>query len=173
MKWFVLGIIVTLIVLSAAAYIYLAQGFVSARADVKPGMMDSWLGSAMDASTSRHAPKLTNPAPDTQETLLAGAKIYASSCGICHGTPADHDSKLGKSFYPPVPQFFGDDPPDMKENENFYIIKHGVRMTAMPAWGDLLSDQQIWQTVALLKHIDQKSVPAEVQQELNASQARQ
>jgi thiosulfate dehydrogenase len=171
-KWFVLGIIATLIAVSAAAYIYLEQGYVSARADVKPGMMDSWLGSAMDASTSRHAPKVPNPLPDAPDTLLTGAKIYASRCGVCHGTPLDKDSKLGKGFYPPAPQFFGDDPPDMKENENFYIIKHGIRMTAMPTWSDILNDQQIWQTVALLKHIDQKSLPAEVQQELNASQAR-
>lgn len=173
MKWFVLGIIVTLVVLCAIAYIYLEQGFVSARADVKPGTMDSWLGSAMDASTTRHAPKLTNPAPDTPDTLLAGARTYTSLCAGCHGTPVDHDSKFGKAFYPPAPQFFGDDPPDMKENENFYIIKHGVRMTAMPAWGDLVSDQQIWQTVALLKHVDQKSVPAEVQRELNAPKSGQ
>lgn len=173
MKLFVLGIIVTLVALALGAYIYLEHGFVSARADVKPGTMDSWLGSAMDASTSRHAPKVTNPSPDTQETLLAGAKLYGSRCGVCHGTPADHDSKLGMAFYPPAPQFFGDDPPDMKENENFYIIKHGVRMTAMPAWTDLLNDQQIWQTVALLKHIDQKNVPAAVQQELNAPKAGQ
>jgi mono/diheme cytochrome c family protein len=172
-KWFVLGIIVTLVALAAAAYIYLEHGFVSARADVNPGMMDSWLGSAMDASTTRHAPKLANPVPDTQDTLLAGAKTYTSVCAGCHGTPADHDSKFGKAFYPPAPQFFGDDPPDMKENENFYIIKHGVRMTAMPSWGDLLNDQQIWQTVAFLKHVDQKNLPAEVQQELNSSKSRQ
>lgn len=169
MKWFVLGIIVTLVVLAAGAYIYLEEGFVSARADMKPGTMDSWLGSAMDASTGRHAPKLSNPAPDTQETLLAGAKTYATFCAGCHGSPADHDSKFGKAFYPPAPQFFGDDPPDMKENENFYIIKHGIRMTAMPTWADLLSDEQIWQTVALLKRVDQKNVPAPVQQQLNAA----
>jgi mono/diheme cytochrome c family protein len=43
----------------------------------------------------------------------------------------------------------------------------------MPSWGDLLNDQQIWQTVAFLKHVDQKNLPAEVQQELNSSKSRQ
>lgn len=166
-KWFVLGIVATLIAISAATFIYLKLGFVSARADVKPGVMDSWLGTAMDASTNRHAPKMMNPVPDTEATLVSAAQVYASRCGVCHGTPSEHDSKLGQAFYPPAPQFFGDDPPDMMEHANFYIIKHGVRMTAMPAWGDLLSDQQIWQTVGLLKRIDNKSLPPAVEQELN------
>jgi thiosulfate dehydrogenase len=169
-KWFVLGMIVILVAISAAAYVYLEQGFVSIRADAGPSPLDRWLGSAMDASAERHAPNVANPAPDNEATLAAAAKVYASRCGECHGTPAERESPLGRAFNPPAPQFFSDDPPDMKENENFYIIKHGVRMTAMPAWNDLLSDEQIWQTVTLLKHINNKSVPAAVEQELNTPQ---
>lgn len=169
-KWFVLGIVATLIALSAAAYIFLEKGFVDARADVQPGAMDSWLGSARDASTERHSPKVTNPVADTQDALLAGAKIYRSQCAICHGSPSDKESVLGGSFNPPAPQFFGNDPPDMPENQNCYIIKHGVRMTAMPAWSKLLSDQQIWQTVDLLRRVNDKNVPPEVVQELNKAE---
>lgn len=166
-KWFVLGIIATLIAISAAAYIYLEQGFVNTRADVNPGALDSWLGSAMDASTGRHAPKVMNRTPDTPETLLAAAKIYGSQCEICHGGPTDKDSKVGASLNPPAPQFFGDEPPDMMENENFYIIKHGVRMTGMPAWGKLLNDEQIWETVDLLKRINDKNLPPAAAQEIS------
>lgn len=172
-RWFVLGIIITLIVLSAAAYIYLELGFVSTRADVKPGALDSWLGTATDASTKRKAPKMANPVPDTQQTLLAAAKIYISRCAICHGSPSDKDSRLGASVYPRAPQFFGDEPPAMMENENFYIIKHGVRMTAMPAWGNVLGDEQIWQTVDLLKHINDKNLPLAVAQELSKPEGAQ
>lgn len=166
-KWFVLGVVATLVALSAAAYIYVEKGFVSARADVQAGALDNWLGSAMDASTARRAPKMTNPIPDTRDALLAGAKIYSSQCSICHGSPSDKESILGGSFNPPAPQFFGDDPPDMAENENYYIIKHGVRMTAMPAWSKLLNEEQIWQMVDLLKHVNDKNLPPEVTQELN------
>lgn len=172
-KWFILGIIATLIALSAATYVYLEKGFVSIRADVKPGALDDWLGSAMDASTKRNAPKMMNPVPDTPDALLASAKLYGSSCGICHGSPAEKNSKIGEAFSPPAPQFFGDDPPAMKENENFYIIKHGVRMTAMPAWGNLLSDQQTWQAVNLLKHINDKDLSPAITEELNKQEGAQ
>ena len=56
------------------------------------------------------------------------------------------------------------DAPDMPENENFYIIKHGVRWTGMPSWNKKLSDAQIWQVVTLLSHLDK--LPDSVNQEL-------
>jgi len=42
---------------------------------------------------------------------------------------------------------------DMPENQNFYILQHGIRWTAMPGWKNVLSDQQIWQLVTLLSHM--------------------
>jgi mono/diheme cytochrome c family protein len=166
LKWFALGVTATVIALTAAAYVYLEKGFADTRADITPGPLDSWLGTAMDASTDRHAPKLTNPVLDTEENLLAAARLYTSNCLLCHGGADGVRSDLGDAVLPPAPQFFGSDPPDMMEDQNFYIIKHGIRMTAMPAWGKLLSEQQVWQTVLLLKHIHDKSVPQAVEQEL-------
>src|SRR5262245_50417761 len=54
-------------------------------------------------------------------------------------------------------------PPQYTEAELFWIIKHGVRNTAMPAWGRQLSDENIWQVVAFLKRLDslQPAVTAE------------
>ncbi len=40
---------------------------------------------------------------------------------------------------------------DMPENQNFYILQHGIRWTAMPGWRNVLSEQQTWQT--FLSHI--------------------
>ena len=164
--WFVLGVVATLIALSAAAYVYLGKGYVDARADIEAGPLDQWLGAAMDASTGRHAPKTMSPVVDTEENLVAAAKVYGAKCVICHGGPAGMRSELGDTFLPPAPQFFGNEPPMMMENENFYIIKHGVRMTAMPAWKTLLDDRQIWQLVLLLKHVNDKSVAPAVAQEI-------
>jgi mono/diheme cytochrome c family protein len=46
----------------------------------------------------------------------------------------------------------------------FWIVKHGIRNTAMPAWGNLLSDEDIWQVVTLVKNFD--SLPDSVSAEL-------
>jgi mono/diheme cytochrome c family protein len=47
-----------------------------------------------------------------------------------------------------------DDMADMPENQNFYILEHGIRWTAMPGWKNVLTTQQIWQTVTFLSHMN-------------------
>ena len=108
---------------------------------------------AVDASTERHAGERKNPAPATEENLVAGAQLYLNHCAGCHGVPSNPDAPFARSFYPPVPAFFKD-APDMPENQNFYIIAHGVRWTGMPAWNKTLTEAQIWQVVTFLSNIE-------------------
>ncbi len=165
MRNLILGIIIGVVALAAAMYVYARLGFVSLRADQNPSALEENVAvGAMDASTERHAPKQQNPLQPTQETLLAGARLYRDKCSDCHGSPVNPSSDYGRSFYPRVPQFMKD-VPDMPEHENFYIIKHGVRWTAMPAWGNIMTDSEIWQVVTLLSRFPEK-LPPEVQDEL-------
>ncbi len=53
--------------------------------------------------------------------------------------------------------------PDMPENQNYYLIKHGMRYSAMPAWVDLVTYQQIWRVVTFLSHTSK--LPDQVQQQ--------
>ena len=43
---------------------------------------------------------------------------------------------------------------EWSERELFWIIKHGIRNTAMPAWAALLADDDIRQVAALVKRFD-------------------
>ena len=47
----------------------------------------------------------------------------------------------------------------MPENQNFYIIQHGVRLSGMPAWKQVLSEQETWQVTTFLSHMDKLPVP--------------
>ncbi len=161
---FIRGVILGAIALAAGLYIYLHYGFVDLRADQKPSALEqNVLGSALDGSTERYAPKQKNPLQPTEENLLAGAKLYRDKCSDCHGSPINPNSDYGLSFNPRVPQFMKQ-APDMPENENFYIIKHGVRWTAMPAWGHVMTDSEIWQVVTLLSRFEK--LPPGVNEEL-------
>ena len=73
------------------------------------------------------------------------------NCAICHGDPTTPKSAV--LLYPPAPQFM-EDAADMPENQNFYIIQHGVRLTGMPGWSKLMSEQDTWKVVAFLSHMD-------------------
>ena len=166
---FVRGVIVGALALAAAAYAYAHFGFIDFRADQGPSRLEEdVLGSAMDKSTERQAPQQKNPLSPTQENLLAGAHLYRDKCSDCHGGPANPNSDYGRSFNPPAPQFMKQ-APDMPENQNFYIIKHGVRWTAMPAWGGIMTDSEIWQLVALLSRFPQ--LPPGVSDELKKAVA--
>lgn len=154
MRNFVLGILFTLIVLVATGIWYSRTGRVNFEADQPPSPFERWFaGGASDASTERHAPRVKNPVPPTEENITAGAQLYVNHCAGCHGTPSNPDSPFARSFNPPVPRFFKH-PPDMPENQNFYIAKYGVRWTGMPAWDKTLGDEQIWQIITFLSHIE-------------------
>jgi thiosulfate dehydrogenase len=163
MKFFLSGCVITLLLLAVGTYVFLSLGFFSFRADQTPsGFEQKYAVQALDASTKRHAPVIKNPVPATDANLLEAVKLYKTNCANCHGDPGDPKPIVGSSFYPPVPRFM-EDAPDMPENENFYIIKHGIRFTGMPGWGNNFSDDQLWKLTAFLSQI--RNLPQSVDQE--------
>ena len=164
MKAFLFGIILTLFVLAAGGYFLLKSGRVSFNADQAPSATERHLAmSAVDASTERNAPEQKNPVPTDEADLIAGAQLYLNHCAGCHGLPSNPESPFGRSFNPPVPAFFKE-APDMPENQNFYIIQHGIRWSGMPAWSKTLNDGQIWQLVTFLSNV--QKLPPSVLKEL-------
>ena len=152
MKGFIFGI-VTMILVLALGLLFALKGFVSMRADNPPSKIEATLaGHAMDASVARAAPKATNPLTADETNLVVGARLYRDHCTLCHGDPAHPKSLLADSLNPPAPQFMND-MADMPENQNFYILQHGIRWTAMPSWKNVLTEQQIWQLVTFLGHM--------------------
>ena len=114
---------------------------------------------ALDASVDRRAPKLANPVQPTEANLLAGMKLYQTNCASCHGDVRQPDSLFADALYPRAPQFIRD-APDMPDDQNFYIIEHGVRLSGMPAWGKILNQQQVWEVTTFLNRMDK--LPPEV-----------
>jgi len=164
MKNFARGILFALIVLALGTWFYFRLGFLDFRADAAPGIESGLAISALKASAARHAPEQKNPIAPTDTNLLDGARLYRDKCADCHGRPDNPVSDYGQSFYPRAPQFMRSHPA-LPENQNFYIIKNGVRWSAMPAWGNIMADSEIWQVVTFLSHLN--SLPAEAQQSLH------
>ncbi|MGA8222221.1 MAG: c-type cytochrome [Candidatus Acidiferrales bacterium] len=154
MRGFLFGIVFTVLVAVVGGFFYLKQGYMNLQADQKPSTIERKLAaSAVDASTERHAPETKNPTAPAEQNLTEGARLYLNHCAGCHGIPSNRETQFGKSFNPPVPQFFSD-APDMPENENFYITQHGIRFSGMPAWGGTLSENQIWLLVTFMSNIE-------------------
>ena len=102
-----------------------------------------------DRSIGKQAAGIAVPALDDPARIRRGAMHYAEMCSSCHLTPGMRDTELRKGLYP--------QPPDLARHgvhdpaEAFWTIKHGVKMSAMPAWGRSHDDAAIWDMVAFLQ----------------------
>ena len=164
MKKLVLGITVLLGIALMIGFGVFKLGLVPVNADVPPSALEMrFIPIAVHASVAHHAEEQSNPLLPTDENLIAGGEIYTEMCARCHGLPGKRPSVLGASFYPPAPQF-AEHPSEYSDGELFWIVKHGIRNTGMPAWGKMLADQDIWQVVAVLRKLN--SLPPAVETSL-------
>lgn len=95
---------------------------------------------------------MKNPLKKSPEMLLAGKLLYEANCAPCHGVKSDGKGVEAAGFWPPPADF--KDPQTiatLKESYMFWRIKEGGLQapfkSAMPAYGDLLTDAEIWQII--------------------------
>ena len=95
----------------------------------------------------------TTPVPNLADPALValGAEHYADMCTACHLAPGMGDNEMRQGLYPKPPDLTRRR--DRSPAESFWIIKHGIRMSAMPAWGVTHDDEAIWGLVAFLQQL--------------------
>lgn len=144
----------------------LFTGAIDMGADANPGIIERTLAPwALDRSVEMRAPKGKNPFAADPATIAAGLGSYRENCLMCHGAPNVKRAGLSKGFNPPAPPLGIDD--DAPDGELFWLIKHGIRMTPMPAFSPTLTDDEIWKIVTFVRHLPNLS-----EQERIALQAR-
>jgi mono/diheme cytochrome c family protein len=161
MKRFLLGVLVTIVILATCMFGYLRLGLPEVRADLPPPRWESYLMYiSVHASVRRRAPELPNPIKPTDENLIAGGKIYLDACAGCHGRPGKPFGGKGPVLYPTIPELpvVGT---EYSEAQIFWIAKHGLRRSGMFANGVWASDENLWTAAAYIKHL--KSLPLAVQ----------
>lgn len=152
MKKVLLGAVLLLAILLLTALAITRLGLMPVSADGPHSRLEERImPGVLHASIARHAPEETNRVPLNEDNLKAGIDTYKAMCARCHSTPVGTPSVYGQSFYPPAPQLPGGMYP-YTDAQLFRVIKHGIRNTGMPAWGGMLSDDEIWQLVSVLKN---------------------
>jgi len=108
----------------------------------------------------------TPPLQPTEDNLVAGAQIYRDQCAACHGFHGKH-SAFGPHMFPHAPQLWekhrngtavgvSDDP----AGETYWKVANGIRLTGMPAFNHVITDDQMWQVSILLANADKPLPPA-------------
>src|ERR1700684_2839656 len=109
--------------------------------------------------SSRCAPQIQNPLPNSDDTLIVGGKLYLNDCVGCHGEPGQPPGEFGATFYPPAPQFPSAGT-QFSEVQIFWVAKNGIRMTGMYPQGASYSDSQLWSLAAFIRR--GRNLPAAV-----------
>lgn len=109
------------------------------------------IGALRDHSIAQRDGDVVVPNLDDPALIAEGAGHYAHMCVGCHLAPGMQDTEMRQGLYPKPPNLAksGIDNPA----EAFWFIKHGIKMSAMPAWGKTHDDQKIWSMVAFVRKL--------------------
>ena len=155
MKNFVLGVILTLIVLAGLGYAYFYFGFAPVATASHPMPFELTLAHLGLHAQMKSAAKLQSPVAADESNLLAGAHVYVEDCAVCHGVSGQAEGPIAKGMFPHPPQLFnGDTVTDDPVGETYWKVENGIRLTGMPGFKGGLSDTQMWQVAQLLKNAD-------------------
>jgi mono/diheme cytochrome c family protein len=136
---------------AVAAGVFVGAGIYNIGADVRHTKVVYWLVTQLrDRSIAVHASDIHAP-PDlmSQSRIAKGAGLYAGYCTGCHLSPDMDATPVSQGLYPTPPQFAGK--LDHSATQEFWMIKHGVKLTGMPAWGRTQSDDRIWDLVSFVR----------------------
>ena len=144
-------VVAVLVVLVVAAGVFAYSGLYNIGADAphtRPVLAAMQM--MRERSIERHSKDIAVPKLDAPQLILKGAGQYAAMCTECHLKPGAKDSEIRPGLYP--------QPPNLSQvrvdpKEAFWVIKHGIKMSAMPAWGGSHDDATIWSMVAFLQKL--------------------
>lgn len=144
--------IILLIVLAVGAIVFVYSGIYNIGADdphTKP--VFTLLQTLRDRSIHVRARDIQVPDLSDSSLILKGAGQYDAMCTQCHLTPGQQNSELRPGLYPQPPNLAQGGPMDPRDA--FWVIKHGIKMSAMPAWGESHDDAALWSLVAFLQKL--------------------
>ncbi len=104
-----------------------------------------------ERSIAMRASGIDVPPLDDPTMISSGGADYNEMCTGCHLKPGMEESEMQSGLYPQPPDFTKIKPRDPAQM--FWIIKHGIKMSAMPAWGPTHDDQRMWAMVAFLQQL--------------------
>ena len=160
---FLFGIVIGICLVLLSGYLFVARGGLQMSTQGGPLPLERYLArKALSASIGKSAQE-QSPLPSDETNLLAGAQIYQQSCGGCHGRLGQGASGLSKRVYPHIPPLL---PPDEgviddPVGETYWVVKNGIRFSAMPSFAGKLTDTELWQVTLLLHNANKLSAPVQ------------
>ena len=137
--------------LTVGGFLLAASGVIPITASSGHWGITRWfLSFSMQRSISFHTIGKEAPPLDDPELVLKGAGHYETGCRPCHGSPGLHHPRIAQQMTP-HPPYLAPEIDKWDPAELFYIVKHGIKFTGMPAWPARHRDDEVWAVVAFLR----------------------
>lgn len=115
---------------------------------------------AKDVVIPFEAESAKNPAPTTPLALAQGQAVFMAHCALCHSSDGHSQNQLGLAMYPPAMDLTSPHVQSWKDQELYWIIQNGIRLTGMPSWQGVISAADTWKLVRYI-HALPKMTPAQ------------
>jgi mono/diheme cytochrome c family protein len=128
------------------------------------------LETAMRRSVRLRARDIAEPALADERMIARGAACFRDKCVQCHGAPGVAQGDIGKSMQP-LPGPLVDARHHWRPRELYWVTRHGIKMSGMPAWEMRLTDAQLWDVVAFMQRLPDLNAPQYAEWVARASDA--
>ena len=150
-------VVAVLAVLAGVFLVVVYSGVYDVAASSPDNGLVAWaLTTTQDRSIERHAAGIEAPPLDSPELLATGLIHYHEMCVTCHGAPGVPASEIGAGLNPFPPEL-DEEAEEFSPGELFWIVKNGIKMTGMPAFGPTHTDEQLWAIVAFVRTLPKTS----------------
>jgi len=160
MKRWMLVVLVAL----ALAVVVLIVGLTQIRLDAlqEPGHFETFLATLVKHLLVRRSSREGIPPAPTnlQASVEEGDKLFGTECAMCHGMDGHTPTDNGRWMYPRASDLTSPGVQRYSDGELFWLVKNGIRLSGMPAFGRVESDEHIWNLVHYLRTMQGSAHPA-------------
>jgi cytochrome c553 len=110
------------------------------------------LGKVRDRSVATRSAFIETPPLDNPDLVRLGAAHYEGGCVPCHSRPGEPIDVI-VSHMLPSPPHLTDAAARRPLEELYWIVKHGLKYTGMPAWPAPIRDDEVWALTAFLSEL--------------------
>jgi mono/diheme cytochrome c family protein len=137
----------------AAALVTIFAGLYNVSATEQHTAPVYWaLEAGMRNAVKRRANGITPPDLSDDALVQRGFLLHREACVQCHGAPGVSPGDAGKGLLP-VPNNLVQTAREWSAAEIYWVTKHGLKMTGMPAWEMRHPDADLWAIVAFVKQL--------------------
>jgi mono/diheme cytochrome c family protein len=158
-----LFVALAVLVLMVFAAVFAASRF-NVSALPEPGDLETKLATRAKHFLIERRSRRDIPAPpaDRQASATSGDVLYGTECSSCHGLDGRHPTDPGRWMYPRAADLTSPEVQQYSDGALFWIIRNGIRLSGMPAFGNVETDEHIWNLVDDLRTLASRPTKADL-----------